>query len=86
MKLMRTFLADDAEGVCSGVGEGVADSSGVGEGDGNSSGVGETMGDSSGVGAGVVVGDSCAIAAQTEANKMRSEILSFFFMSGGVSH
>ena len=31
-KLMRTLLVGDAEGVCSGTGEGVADSSGVVEG------------------------------------------------------
>jgi hypothetical protein len=31
-KLMRTLLVEDAEGVCSGTGEGAADSSGVGEG------------------------------------------------------
>src|SRR6266566_5470463 len=30
-KLMRTLLVEDAEGVCSGTGEGAADSSGVGE-------------------------------------------------------
>jgi len=47
-KLIRTFLAGDAEGLCSGVGEGEADSAGVSE----------TEGDSSAVGDGVGVGDS----------------------------
>ena len=50
MKLMRTLLAGEGEGVCSGVGEGGTDCSGEIDGEGDSPGVGE----------GVGVGDSCA--------------------------
>jgi hypothetical protein len=49
-KLMRTLLAGDSEGVCSGMGEGGTDCSGEIETDGDSSGVSERVG----------VGDSCA--------------------------
>ena len=54
---MRTLLAGEGEGVCSGAGESGTDSSGETEGEGNSSGVDERVG----------VGDSCAaaIAAKT---------------------
>ena len=54
MKLMRTLLAGEGEGVCSGVGEGGTDCSGEIEGEGDSPGVGE----------GVGVGDSCASAKE----------------------
>jgi hypothetical protein len=54
MKRMRTLLAGDGEVVCSGVGEGVADSSGETEGDGCSSGSGDEVG----------VGESCASAPE----------------------
>jgi hypothetical protein len=53
---MRTLLAGEAEGVCSGVGEGAIDCSGEIEGKGDSPGVGE----------GVGVGDSCAAAIAKE--------------------
>ena len=49
---MRTLLAGEGEGVCSGVGEGGTDCSGEIDGEGDSPGVGE----------GVGVGDSCAAA------------------------
>ena len=49
---MRTLLAGEGEGVCSGVGEGDTDCSGEIEGEGDSPGVGEAIG----------VGDSCASA------------------------
>ena len=52
MKLMRTLLVGEAEGVCSGLGRGVTDSSGHIE----------EAGDSSGIAEGVGVGDSCAAA------------------------
>ena len=52
MKLIRTLLAGEGEGVCSGVGEGGTDCSGEIDGEGDSPGVGE----------GVGVGDSCASA------------------------
>jgi hypothetical protein len=54
MKLMRTLLAGEGEGVCSGVGEGGTDCSGEIEGEGDSPGVGEEVG----------VGDSCASAKE----------------------
>lgn len=56
-KLMRTLLAGETEGDCSGVGEGVADS------DGDT----ERTGDSSGVTAGEGVGDSCPSATEDKA-------------------
>jgi len=61
---MRTLLAGDGEGVCSGEGEGGTDCSDEIEAEGDSPGVGE----------GVGVGDSCApvIAAKaTQENKVR---------------
>lgn len=64
MKLIRTLLAGEGEGVCSGVGEGGTDCSGEIEGKGDPSGVGEEVG----------VGDSCAAAVATKAtqeNKVR---------------
>ena len=56
---MRTLLAGEGEGVCSGVGEGGTDCSGEIEGEGDSPGVGE----------GVGVGDSCAAAIATHATQ-----------------
>ena len=54
---MRTFLAGEGEGVCSGVGEGTIDCSGETEGEGDSLGVGEAFG----------VGDSCAATIAAKA-------------------
>ena len=54
MKLIRTLLAGEGEGVCSGVGEGGTDCSGEIEGEGDSPGVVEEAG----------VGDSCASATE----------------------
>jgi len=59
MKLIRTLLAGEGEGVCSGVGEGGTDCSGEIDGEGVSPGVGE----------GVGVGDSCAAAIATNATQ-----------------
>lgn len=59
MKLIRTLLAGEGEGVCSGVGKGGTDCSGETEGEGDSPGVGE----------GVGVGDSCAVAIATKATQ-----------------
>ena len=59
MKLIRTFLAGEGDGVCSGVGEGGTDCSGEIDGEGDSPGVGE----------GVGVGDSCAAAIATKATQ-----------------
>ena len=59
MKLMRTLLAGEGEGVCSGVGEGGTDCSGEIDGEGNSPGVGEGFG----------VDDSCAAAVATKATQ-----------------
>ena len=55
MKLIRTLLAGEGEGVCSGVGEGGTDCSGEIEGEGDTPGVG--------------VGDSCAAAIATKATQ-----------------
>jgi hypothetical protein len=54
MKLMRTLLAGEGEGVCSEGGEGATDCSGEIEGEEDAAGVGE----------GVEVGDSCASATE----------------------
>ena len=59
MKLIRTFLAGEGEGVCSGLGQGGTDCSGEIEGEGDSPGVGEEVG----------VGDSCAAAIATKATQ-----------------
>jgi len=59
IKLIRTLLAGEGEGVCSGVGEGTIDCSGEIEGEEDSPGVGE----------GVGVGDSCAVAIATKATQ-----------------
>jgi hypothetical protein len=61
MKLIRTLLAGEGEGVCSGVGEGDVDGSGEieGEGEGDCPGVGEEVG----------VDDSCAAAIATKATQ-----------------
>jgi hypothetical protein len=56
---MRTLLAGEGEGVCSGVGEGAIGCSGEIAGEGDSPNVGE----------GVGVGDSCAAAIATEATQ-----------------
>ena len=57
MKLIRTLLVGEAEGVCSGVGEAGADCSGEMEGEGDSPRIGEVAG----------VGDSCAAVIATQA-------------------
>jgi len=57
MKLIRTLLAVDGEGVCSGVAEGSTDWSGELEGEGE--------GDSTGISEGAGVGDSCAAVIAT---------------------
>ena len=57
MKLIRTLLAGEGEGVCSGVGEAGTDCSGEIEGKGDPPGVGEEVG----------IGDSCAAAVATKA-------------------
>ena len=59
MKLIRTLLAGEGEGVCSGVGEGSTDCSGEIEGEGDSPGVGEEVG----------VGDSCAAVIAIKATQ-----------------
>src|SRR5258705_13718022 len=59
MKLIRTLLAGEGEGVCSGLGEGGTDCSGEMEGEGDPPGVGEEVG----------VGDSCAVAVATKATQ-----------------
>jgi hypothetical protein len=59
MKLIRTLLAVEGEGVCSGVAEGGTDCSGELEGEGDSLGVGE----------GARVGDSCAAVIATQATQ-----------------
>ena len=59
MKLIRTLLAAEGEGVCSGVAEASTDWSGELEGEGE--------GDSTGVGEGAGVGDSCAAVSATQA-------------------
>ena len=56
---MRTLLAGEGEGVCSGVGEGGTDCSGEIEGKEDPPGVGEEVG----------VGDSCAAAVATKATQ-----------------
>ena len=63
---MRTLLAGEGEGVCSGVGEGGTDCSGEIEGEEDSPGVGEGFG----------VDDSCAAAVATKVTiwKRRSAI------------
>ena len=57
-KLMRTLLAGEGEGVCSGVGEGGVDCSGEIE-EGDSPGIGEAVG----------VGNSCVPAIATNATQ-----------------
>ena len=59
MKLIRTLLGGEGEGVCSVVGEGGTDCSGEIDGEGDSPGVGE----------GVGVDDSCAAAIATKATQ-----------------
>ena len=64
MKLIRTFLAGEGEGVCSGVGEGGPDCSGEIDGEGDSPGVAEAVG----------VGDSCAAAIATRMTTQEREM------------
>lgn len=73
---MRTLLAGDGEGVCSGVGEGGTDCSGEIEADGDSPGVGE----------GAAEGDSCAaaIAANTHAEISAIPARSFIVILSGA--
>ena len=59
MKLIRTLLAGEGEGACSGVGEGDTDCSGETEGEGDSRDVGEGAG----------AGDSCATAIAAKATQ-----------------
>ena len=59
MKLIRTLLAGEGEGVCSGLGQGGTDCSGEIDGEGDSPGVGEGIG----------VGDSCAAVIATKATQ-----------------
>ena len=59
MKLIRTLLAGEGEGVCSGVGDRDTDCSGEMDGERDSPGVGE----------GVGAGDSCAAAIATKATQ-----------------
>ena len=70
-KLIRTLLAGEAEGVCSGLGEGGADCSG------------ETDGDSPGIGEGVGVGDSCA-SAKEDKTAIANARIAFVLMSSEV--
>ena len=70
---MRTLLTGEAEGDCSGMGEGVADSDGDAE----------RRGDSSGVTAGDGVGDSCAAAVQAKI-AIRNAKLTLVVMSSEV--
>jgi hypothetical protein len=72
MKLIRTLLAGEGEGACSGVGEGDIDCSGETEGEGDSRGVGE----------GVGVGGSCASA--TDKMAIVNARVSLVIMSSGV--
>ncbi len=64
MKLIRTLLAGEGEGVCSGVDEGGTDCSGEIDGEGDSPGVAE----------GVGVGDSCAAAIATRMTTQEREM------------
>ena len=64
MKLIRTLLAGEGEGVCSGVGDGGTDCSAEIDGKGDSPAVGE----------GVGVGDSCAAAIATKKTTQEREM------------
>ena len=64
MKLIRTLLAGEGEGVCSGVGEGSRVCSGEIDGEGDSSGVGEA----------VCAGNSCAAAIATRMTTQQKEM------------
>ena len=64
MKLIRTLLAGEGAGVCSGVGDRDTDCSGEIDGEGDSPGVGE----------GVGVGDSCAAAIATRMTTQEREM------------
>src|SRR5436190_9378436 len=64
MKLIRTFLAGEGEGVCSGAGEVGTDCSGEIDGEGDSPGVAEAVG----------VGDSCAAAIATRMTTQEREM------------
>src|SRR5438309_8870363 len=72
-KLMRTVLAGEAEGVCSGAGVGVTDSSGEINGVGDSSGVAEEAG----------TGDCCAAATEAKM-ATRNAKMTLVVMSSGV--
>jgi hypothetical protein len=73
MKLIRTLLAGEGDGVCSGVGEGGTDCSGEIDGAGDSPGVGEDVG----------VGDSCA-SAKEDKMAIANARLAFVVMSSEV--
>ena len=73
MKLIRTLLAGEGEGVCSGVGEGGTDCSGEIDGEGDSPGVGEAVG----------VGDSRA-SAKEDKMAIANARLAFVVMSSEV--
>jgi hypothetical protein len=62
---MRTVLAGEAEGVCSGAGGGVTDSSGEIRGEGDSPG---TVGE-------VGIGDSCAAATETKVATRNAKLI-----------
>ena len=73
MKLIRTLLAGEGDGVCSGMGEGGTDCSGEIDGAGDSPGVGEDVG----------VGDSCA-SAKEDKMAIANARLAFVVMSSEV--
>src|SRR5437762_11765925 len=70
---MRTVLAGEAEGVCSGAGRVVTDSSGEIRGEGDSPGFAEAVG----------VGDSCAATTETKVATRNAKLI-FLVMSSEV--
>ena len=70
---MRTVLAGEAEGVCSGAGGVVTDSSGEIRGEGDSPGFAEEVG----------VGDSCAATTETKVATRNAKLI-FLVMSSEV--
>jgi len=70
---MRTVLAGEAEGVCSGAGRVVTDSSGEIRGEGDSPGFAEEVG----------VGDSCAATTETKVATRNAKLI-FLVMSSEV--
>ena len=70
---MRTVLAGEGEGVCSGAGLVVTDSSGEIRGEGDSPGVAEEVG----------VGDSCATATEAKVATRNAKLI-FLLMSSEV--